>query len=107
VKQELVSIDSPFVDVAIICSLTGAVLGLVPKLHRAFFNSYEEGGIFNAWLTSSVENIGNLFTSLQVFTVGCKLGVSFERMKSSGRSGNVPFLGILTIFLIRLIIWPA
>jgi hypothetical protein len=53
-------------------------LGLVPQLHRAFFRPYDQGGIFNAWLTSSIKNIGKFFTSLQVFLVGCKLGVSFR-----------------------------
>lgn len=106
IKQELVSFDSPFVDAALICALTGAVLGLVPSLHKAFFNSYDDGGIFNAWLTSSIKNIGKLFTTLQVFVVGCKLGVSFERMKNSKNSGKVPFKGIITLFLVRLVIWP-
>ncbi|KAL4819842.1 hypothetical protein BDW67DRAFT_124717 [Aspergillus spinulosporus] len=94
------------------------VLGLVPQLHNAFFNSYEDGGIFNAWLTSSIMNIGKLFTTLQIFVVGCELGVSFEKMKkdadgdgdgdgSGGQSSNPGWKEILTIFLIRLVIWPA
>ncbi|KAJ9302660.1 hypothetical protein DTO271G3_34 [Paecilomyces variotii] len=107
VKQELVSIDSPFVDTAIICALTGTVLGLVPPLHKVFFDPYDEGGIFNAWLTASVKNVGKLFTTSQVFVVGAKLGVSFERMKRSEGSGKVPKRAILTIFLIRLVVWPA
>lgn len=107
VKQELTSVDTGFVDVAMVCTLTGVVLGLVPKLHRAFFNPNNQGGIFNAWLTSSMENLGKLFTSLQIFMVGCKLGVSFERMKRSKNSGKIPVRAILTVFIIRLIIWPV
>ncbi|GAD92014.1 Auxin Efflux Carrier superfamily [Paecilomyces variotii No. 5] len=107
VKQELVSIDSPFVDTAILCALTGLVLGLVPPLHKAFFDPYDKGGIFNAWLTASVKNVGKLFTTSQVFVVGAKLGVSFERMRRSEGSGKVPKRAILTIFLIRLVVWPA
>ncbi|KAL1987565.1 hypothetical protein VTN96DRAFT_3165 [Rasamsonia emersonii] len=107
VKQELTSVDTGFVDVAMVCTITGVILGLVPKLHRAFFNPNDEGGIFNAWLTSSIENLGKLFTSLQIFMVGCKLGVSFERMKRSKNSGKVPARAILTVFIIRLIIWPV
>lgn len=107
VKQELTSVDTGFVDVAIICTLTGAVLGLVPKLHRAFFSPNDEGGFFNAWLTSSIENVGELFTSLQIIMVGCKLGVSFERMKRSKRSGKVPVRAILSVFIIRLVVWPV
>ncbi|KAL5049412.1 hypothetical protein BDW71DRAFT_160328 [Aspergillus fruticulosus] len=116
-KQKIFISDTPMADIAIICTLIGGVLGLVPQLHKAFFNSYEDGGIFNAWLTSSVKNIGKLFTTLQIFIVGCELGVSFEKMKDSdadsdgdgsgGQSSNPGWKAILTIFLIRLVIWPA
>ncbi|KAL4867100.1 hypothetical protein BDV12DRAFT_124523 [Aspergillus spectabilis] len=120
--------NAPMADIAIICTIIGAVLGLVPQLHKAFFSSYEDGGIFNAWLTSSIKNLGKLFTTLQIFIVGCELGVSFEKMKNddngngneggSGRgdgeangsesiSSNPGAKAILTIFLIRLVIWPA
>ncbi|KAH1469289.1 hypothetical protein KXX13_000055 [Aspergillus fumigatus] len=108
VKQELMApFESPFADVAILCTIIGAALGLVPQLHRAFFRPYEEGGIFNAWLTSSVKNIGKLFTTLQIFVVGGKLGASFQRMKASGNSGEIPKKAIVTILLVRLVIWPA
>lgn len=121
VRRRIDALDSPFLDTAILCTATGVLLGLVPKLHRAFFSSYEEGGIFNAWLVSSIENVGTLFTSLQVFLVGCKLGVSFERMKRSsspsspeagreeeedGRSGRVPIRAIVVVYTVRLILWP-
>ena len=109
-KQSVIApFDTPMADIAIVCTLVGAVLGLVPQLHKAFFNTYEEGGIFNAWLTSSIKNLGKLFTTLQIFIVGCELGVSFEKMGSSGstRSSNPGVKAILTIFLIRLVVWPA
>ncbi|KAF7585679.1 hypothetical protein BBP40_010330 [Aspergillus hancockii] len=103
VRQRLMApFESPFADVAIVCTLTGVVLGLVPQLHTAFFNKSEEGGIFNAWLTSSIKNIGKLFTTFQIFIVGCKLGVSFERMKASRGSGKMPLRAIGTIFLVRI-----
>ncbi|KAL4773458.1 auxin efflux carrier [Aspergillus nidulans var. acristatus] len=116
--QKIFKPDTPMADIAIICTLIGSVLGLVPQLHKAFFNSYEDGGIFNAWLTSSIKNIGKLFTTLQIFVVGCELGVSFEKMKkdangdgdgdgTGGQSSNPGWKEILTIFLIRLVIWPA
>lgn len=109
VRSELMApFESGFADVAILCAVTGVVLGLVPQLHRAFFCSPEDGGFFNAWLTSSIQNIGKLFTSFQVFIVGCKLGLSFEKMKSSeSRSGSLPVTAVVTIFVIRLIVWPA
>ncbi|KAL4904432.1 hypothetical protein BDW74DRAFT_30798 [Aspergillus multicolor] len=120
-KQKVFKNDTPIADIAIICTIIGGVLGLVPQLHKAFFNSYEDGGIFNAWLTSSVKNIGKLFTTLQIFIVGCELGVSFEKMKknsyggdgdgdsdgSGGSSSNPGWKAILTIFMIRLVVWPA
>jgi hypothetical protein len=108
VRQQLMApFESPFADVAIACTITGVILGLVPQLHTAFFNKSEDGGIFNAWLTSSIKNIGKLFTTLQIFVVGCKLGVSFEKMKASDNSGRMPLKAIGTIFLVRLVIWPA
>ncbi|PCG92908.1 Hypothetical protein PENO1_086230 [Penicillium occitanis (nom. inval.)] len=120
VRRRIDALDSPFLDTAILCTATGMLLGLVPKLHRAFFSSYEDGGVFNAWLVSSIENVGALFTSLQVFLVGCKLGVSFERMKRSsspsspdegleeeaGGSGRVPIRAIVVVYTVRLILWP-
>ncbi|KAL3463629.1 auxin efflux carrier [Aspergillus heterothallicus] len=110
-QNVLTPFDTPLADVAIICTLIGAVLGLVPQLHKAFFNSYENGGIFNAWLTSSIKNIGKLFTTLQIFIVGCELGVSFEQIRGGSREGgrdsNPDWKAILTIFLVRLVIWPA
>lgn len=107
VRRGLDAIESPFLDIALFCTATGVLVGLVPKLHHAFFASYEDGGIFRAWLTSSVENIGGLFTSLQVFLVGCKLAVSFEKMRRSKHAGNVPVRALLVVFCVRLIVWPA
>ncbi|KAJ5837086.1 Auxin efflux carrier [Penicillium robsamsonii] len=108
VKHELLApFESPFADVAILCTILGTVLGLVPSLHRAFFFDEEDGGIFNAWLTASVDNIGGLFTTLQVFMVGCKLGITFERMVAEGNSARIPAKAITTIFVVRLVVWPA
>jgi hypothetical protein len=76
-------------------------------LHRAFFFDEEDGGIFNAWLTASVSNLGALFTTLQIFMVGCKLGITFERMVAEGHSGRIPVNAITTIFVVRLVLWPA
>ncbi|RJE24340.1 Auxin Efflux Carrier superfamily [Aspergillus sclerotialis] len=108
VKKELMApFESPSADVTILCALTGVLIGLLPPLHKAFFNHYMEGGVLNAWLTSSIKNIGMLFTTLQIFIVGCKLGVSLERMRASSGSGKIPVTAIVTIFLIRLVVWPA
>lgn len=107
VKQELMApFGSPFADVAVASALLGAFLGLVPSLHRAFFNPADNGGIFNAWLTASMKNIGKLFTTFQIFIVGCTLGVSFERMKASRNSGKIPIRAIIIIFIVRMVAWP-
>ncbi|KAJ5831790.1 Auxin efflux carrier [Penicillium riverlandense] len=108
VKQEpMAPFGTPFADVVIGCTILGAVLGLVPALHWAFFFPEEEGGIFSAWLTSSVRHIGHLFTTLQIFMVWCKLGVSFEQMIASGDSGRTPVKAITIVFLLQLVLWPA
>lgn len=99
---------SAAIDATIICStLLGVLLGLVPTLHRAFFAPSHQGGTFNAWLTTSIANMGRLFPSLQVLLVGGKLGVSFERMAGHRSSGRVPVRAVLVVVLIRLILWPA
>ncbi|KAJ5731624.1 uncharacterized protein N7483_006132 [Penicillium malachiteum] len=123
----MASFGSPFADVVICCTLLGAILGLVPTLHRAFFARDEDGGIFHAWLTTSIRNLGRLFTTLQIFLVGCKLGVTIERMilerrgqrngsrdettaeysERDGSSGRIPVRSMVFIFIFRLVLWPA
>lgn len=107
VREEALSFDSPVVVNAVIGIVVGGLLGLTPPLHRAFFNRYEDGGIVNAWLTSSIDNLGKLFVTLQLFTVGCKLGVSFERMANHQNSGHIPWMAIVFVFLVRFVLWPA
>ncbi|PGH23928.1 hypothetical protein AJ80_01990 [Polytolypa hystricis UAMH7299] len=118
------SFDSPVVKDALLGVCIGGLIGLVSPLHKAFFLPADQGGVFSAWLTSSVRNLGGLFTSLQMFTVGCRLGVSFERMKLStsrdnnGENGNgnvnaeveVGRLGVnaaMAVFMVRFVLWPA
>jgi auxin efflux carrier family protein len=59
----------------------GVFVGLVPPLHRIFFNDQEEGGVLNARLTTSISNIGELFPSLQVVVVGVTLSSSLRKLK--------------------------
>lgn len=100
-------LPSAAIDATVMCTLLGVLLGLVPALHRAFFASSDDGGSFNAWLTTSISNMGRLFPSLQVILVGGKLGVSFERMARHMSSGRVPARAVLVVVLIRLVLWPA
>lgn len=104
-KEIKVPFESPYADIMLVCTVLGVLLGVVSPLHRAFFNKADEGGIFHAWLTTSVQNIGKLFTTLQIFIVGGKLGLSFEQIR--GGSGRIPPRAMVTIFVFRLVLWPA
>ncbi|RHZ55764.1 Auxin Efflux Carrier superfamily [Aspergillus thermomutatus] len=107
VQEEALSFDSPYILDAALAMLIGGLLGLTPPLHRAFFDPYEEGGIFNAWLVSSVKNLGKLFITLQLFTVGSKLGVSFEKIRRGEGTGRIPWSAVGFVFVVRFILWPA
>ena len=96
-----------FLNAPLIGAVIGAIIGLAPPLHRAFFNTQQEGGIFNAWLTTSVQNIGNLFATLQVVVVGVKLSSSLRKMKRGEDSGSVPWKPTLFVLIVRFIIWPV
>jgi auxin efflux carrier family protein len=95
-----------FLNAPVIGAAIGAVIGLVPALHTAFFADTFHGGIFSAWLTASVQNIGDLFASLQVVVTGVKLSKSLQRMKAGEESGHVPWVALLFVSLVRFVIWP-
>ena len=96
-----------FLHAPLIGAFTGAILGLVPPFHKAFFGDPENGGIFTAWLTDSVKNIGGLFASLQVVVVGAKLSSSLRKMKRGENSGTVPWTPLVFVTTMRFIVWPA
>ncbi|TGO66415.1 hypothetical protein BOTNAR_0061g00160 [Botryotinia narcissicola] len=62
-----------FLNAPLLGAIAGAIVGLSPILHRAFFSETVDGGIFTAWLTASLENIGILFVSLPVVGAGVSL----------------------------------
>lgn len=95
-----------FFNAPLIGALIGAVIGLAPPLHQAFFSPPEKGGIFKGWLTTSLKNVGELFAALQLITVGCKLSTSLLKMKKGEDSGKMKLGPVLSIFLIRFIVWP-
>lgn len=72
---------SDFFNAPLLGAIIGTVIGLVPPLHRAFFNDTEEGGIFTAWLTSSLDNIGGLFVPLPVLVAGVSLYTSMREVR--------------------------
>ena len=54
-SKEAMSFLYDFVNAPTIGACIGAFIGIIPPLHRAFFNDSFEGGIFTAWLTASLE----------------------------------------------------
>ncbi|KAF2106881.1 auxin efflux carrier [Lophiotrema nucula] len=104
--QQTLDMLYSFLNGPLIGAVVGAIIGLVPALHRLFFNSSDEGGYLNAWLTSSIKNIGDLFASLQIIVVGVKLSLSLRKMKRGEASGEMSWLAVSFITLVRFIIWP-
>ncbi|RMZ02761.1 hypothetical protein D0862_05910 [Hortaea werneckii] len=96
-----------FVNPPVIGAALGAFFGLIPSLHTLMFEDQENGGYLNAWLTSALRNVGDLFAALQVIIVGVKLSRALLRMKKGEESGHVPWLPLVIITTIRFIMWPA
>ena len=105
--QDMLDFAYAFFNSAFIGAVLGAIIGLVPPLHRAFFNNTEEGGFLNAWLTSALSNVGQLFVSLQVVVVGVSLAAALRKMKRGEASGDVPWIPSLFILVVRFIVWPV
>ncbi|KDN67504.1 putative membrane transporter [Colletotrichum sublineola] len=97
-----------FINAPVIGALLGALVGLVPALHRLFFNEPEEGGYLNAWLTSAIKNIGELFAVLQVIVVGVKLSKAILQYKNGddSKESRVPPVPFLVVTFVRFILWP-
>ncbi|KAH7403507.1 auxin efflux carrier [Cadophora sp. MPI-SDFR-AT-0126] len=105
-RKHLHFVSSLF-NAPLIGAVIGAILGLVPPFHKAFFSEPQEGGIFKAWLTSSIKKIGELFPALQLVVVGAKLSASLLKMKEGKDVGKMKLVPVLTIFAIRFILWPV
>ena len=96
-----------FLNPAVVGAILGATVGLVPALHRLFFNSQENGGYLNAWLTSALQNLGDLFAALQVVVVGVKLSTSLVRMRKGEPNGRVSLASFTLVTATRFFILPA
>lgn len=105
--KKSLSFAGKFINAPIVGALVGAFLGLTPGVNTWFFAKPDEGGYFKAWLTQSIENIGDLFATLQLVVVGSKLSASLAKAKKGEDSGEVDWKPLATIFLIRFILWPA
>lgn len=104
--QEVLDFIYQFFNAPLIGAALGIAVGLIPPLHRAFFAKTESGGVLNAWLTTSLSNIGDLFAAGQVIVVGVKLGTSLRRMKAGEPSGTVPWRPMVIVTVIRFLLWP-
>lgn len=104
--QEALDITYSFVNAPLLGAVVGAIIGLTPPLHRLFFNDSNHGGYFNAWLTTSIQNVGDLFASLQIIVVGVKLSQSLRKMKQGEDSGSVPWRSMVFITFVRFFLWP-
>ncbi|KAK3342564.1 auxin efflux carrier [Neurospora tetraspora] len=105
--QKAVSWIAPFFNPPALGASTGVLIGLVPALHRMFFNDSQEGGYFKAWLTTPIKNTGELFVTLQVIIVGVKLSLSLRKMKEGDEGGRVPWPSIVFILAWRFLVMPA
>ncbi|KAH7233202.1 auxin efflux carrier [Fusarium tricinctum] len=105
--QHGLALTTQFISPPSLGATLGIILAFVPPLKKAFFADSEDGGIFNAWLTVSLKNIGELFVTLQVIVVGIKLAHSLRRMRRGHDSGNLHWAPMTLVVLIRFLIWPV
>lgn len=98
---------SDFFNAPLLGALIGTVIGLVHHLHRAFFSDTVDGGIFTAWLTASLKNIGSLFVPLPVVVAGVSLYTAMNEARARGHFASaLPWLTVTFILGIRFILWP-
>ncbi|KAF2671580.1 hypothetical protein BT63DRAFT_422117 [Microthyrium microscopicum] len=101
-----------FLNAPLLGAVAGAVVGLIPVLHRAFFSDTRDGGIFTAWLTASFKTIGSLFVPLPVVIAGVSLYTSYmdarrQGASSSNSASELPWHVALFIIFIRFLVWPV
>ena len=104
---------SDFFNAPLVGAIIGTIIGLVPTLHRAFFNDTYEGGIFTAWLTASLKSIGGLFVPLPVVVAGVSLYTAMKEARKASTEGgetdkskSMPWIPVTFILVIRFVIWP-
>ncbi|KAF7350409.1 Auxin efflux carrier superfamily [Mycena venus] len=102
---------SDFFNAPLLGAIIGAIIGLAPPLHRAFFSDTADGGIFTAWLTASLKSIGGLFVPLPVVVAGVSLYASMQGMKrnsgSQAANAKLPWLPVIFVLVIRFVLWPV
>ncbi|KIV99586.1 uncharacterized protein PV09_08763 [Verruconis gallopava] len=98
-----------FFNAPLLGAVAGAIVGLAPPLHKAFFYDTSDGGIFTAWLTASFKTIGQLFVPLPVIIAGVSLYTSVRTSGDSDqpRERSTPWLTTAFVLLVRFVLWPA
>jgi predicted permease len=98
-----------FLNAPLLGAVLGATIGLIPALHRAFFSDTDHGGIFSAWLTASLKNVGQLFVPLPVVIAGVSLYTSMSRAGSGNPSSaaSTPWLTTVFVLVVRFVLWPV
>ncbi|KAF1968427.1 hypothetical protein BU23DRAFT_514629 [Bimuria novae-zelandiae CBS 107.79] len=105
--QQFLEFSYQFANAPLLGTIVGAIIGLTPPLKRLFFNDSNDGGYFHAWLTTSIQNVGDLFATMQIIVVGVKLSQSLRKMKAGEDSGAVDKKSMAFVFLTRFFIWPV
>lgn len=105
--QQLLGYLYQFANAPLLGTIVGAIIGLTPPLHRLFFNDSNNGGYFNAWLTTAIKNVGELFATTQIIVVGVKLSQSLRKMKAGEESGTISKKSMAFVFFTRFFLWPA
>ncbi|KZT50396.1 hypothetical protein CALCODRAFT_404835, partial [Calocera cornea HHB12733] len=103
VKKALVALRE-LVNPPLVGTLLAGVIGLNPVLRTAFFAKPQEGGIFRAWLTSSLQEIGGLYSSRQMFVVGSKL---YESGKPRPQDKELRLWPVAYILFLRFLLLPV
>jgi hypothetical protein len=97
-----------FLNAPLLGAVLGAIIGLSPPLHRAFFAKEHDGGFLTAWLTESWKNVGNLFVPLPLIVAGISLYTSYQESKQGDSSrAAIPLATTIFILVVRFVIWPV
>jgi predicted permease len=96
-----------FLNAPLLGAVLGAVIGLTPPLHRAFFAKEYDGGVFTAWLTESWKNVGSLFVPLPLIVAGISLYTAHQESKQGDSSRTaIPLATTVFILIVRFVLWP-
>jgi len=99
-----------FLNAPLLGAVLGAIIGLIPVLHRAFFSDTQDGGIFTAWLTASLKNIGGLFVPLPVVVAGVSLYTCMKKVQNdeeAAADSGTPWLTTIFVLVVRFAVWPV